>query len=299
MDEELLNLIIQNKTLKEISEILNISLKQTYIRIKKLINYGYILDANYFYNSDINYKLRKNLMNNSSDFILNVDNSLKEVRFIVISDTHLGNLNFDTRLFYKVYDYAKKNNINIIFFIGDMLEGIHTSDKRNINNSYQQIETFIKKYPYDKDIINIGILGNHDYHFVHYDGIDVSKRINSARYDIKVIGYGQGIIRMKNDSLLLWHNLSLIKNKEPNDTKIVISGHGHTMKTKFYDRIYLCAPTLSNVTPDKTKPVVPGFMDVTVCFKKGKFDFIDAKQLIINKEIYLSSESKCMIKKLQ
>ena len=64
MTEQCLNVlkfINENKNIKQISQILNISEKQVYIIIKRLITYGYNIEPSYSYNSDIFYKLKKEI----------------------------------------------------------------------------------------------------------------------------------------------------------------------------------------------------------------------------------------------
>ena len=43
VNKEIIRLINENKNMKEISQILNISLKQLYVRIKQIIEYGYVI----------------------------------------------------------------------------------------------------------------------------------------------------------------------------------------------------------------------------------------------------------------
>ena len=302
INKSIIQLITQHKSMKEICNILNISQKQLFIRLKNIINYGYQINFEYLFNSDISYSLNNKINNskkNESNII--IPSSLKEFRFLIISDPHIGNVASDYDLIKRVYDYASKEGINIILFCGDMIEGVYSSDKKISNNIYSQIETFIKKYPYDKNIINIGILGNHDYHSLHHDGLDIGKYINNSRYDIVSLGYGEALIKILDDSLLLHHNLCVINNPKNNyslNPKLVILGHGHMMKTKVYEKFYIGTPTLSFVSPDKTKELLPGFIDMTIHFDEKKFEFIEAHHMIITPKIYESSVSRCRIKKL-
>ena len=293
-----LQLIQENKSLKEICGILNISEKQLYIRIKQLINYGYQLVPTYCYNADIYYKLEKGIyVTKPNELNIKMTNSDKKFRCIFISDLHNGNISSNLDLAKIVYEYASKNDIRNIFICGDFLEGIHSSDKKSIVDIYTQLETFIKKYPYDKNINNYGIFGNHDYHSMHYDGLDISKRIGIARYDIVPIGYGSGLIKIKNDNFLIKHELSMTKNpKFLEDPKVIILGHGHMMKTKVYEKLYIGAPSLSYVSPDKTKQIIPGFIDMTFHLEKGKFEFVEVHHMIITPKVYEASVSRCRIK---
>ena len=198
-----------------------------------------------------------------------------------------------------VYEYASKNNISTIFSCGDMLEEIHSCDDKKIKDIYEQVEELITKYPYDKNINNFGILGNHEYHFLYYDNIDILKRINDSRYDIVLIGYGDGLIKIKNDSILLHHDLSIINNRDiETDSKIVLLGHGHMMKSKFYDKLHLCIPPISYVFPDKNKDIIPGFIDMTLSIEKNNFSYLEAHHMIITFKIYEASQTRYKIKSM-
>lgn len=302
MNLKVIDLINENKSLKEIASILKMSEKQVYMRIRKIINYGYSLEPFYTNKSDIYYQLNKKklIKQSNSDITINVPTNLKELRCLAISDMHIGNVNSDIDLLKRVYDYAVKNNINIIFNCGDILEGVNSGDQKNINNIHDQIEYLIEKHPYDKNINNFVILGNHDYHSLHYQGLDVSKKIINSRYDIIPIGFGQGIVNIKKEKIALSHELSVIDMPRlEEDVKLVLAGHGHMMKTKVYDNLLLCLPSLSYVSPDKTKENIPGFVDLELHFARDNFEFIKAKQMIITPNIVTASESRCRMKNLK
>lgn len=297
---KVLELIKENKSLKEIAKILNLSEKQLYIRIKHLINYGYQLVPSYKYNSDICYKIEKGFyIPVENEIRIKTPNSNKEFRCIIISDTHIGNIDSSMDLIKIVYEYASKKGINIIFNCGDIIEGTYSNDKKNLKDIYSQVETLVKKHPYDKNINNFCLLGNHDFHSFYYDGLDISKRINSFRYDIIPIGYGKSMVKIREDSFLLIHDLSLVENPDIGCSPILnILGHGHLMKTKVYENFYVGAPSLSYVSTNKKEEIIPGFIDMTLHLEKGKFEFIEAHHMIITPKIYEASVSRCRIKKL-
>lgn len=301
MNLKVLSLINENKSLKEIANELKMSEKQLYMRIRQLISYGYFLEPSYTCDSDIYYKINtKNINKEKQNTItLQTPIDLKELRCIAISDLHIGNINSDINLLKRVYDYASKNNIHIIFNCGDLIEGIHSCDKRNINNIYDQIEYVIDKYPYDNNIYNYMIFGNHDYHAFHHLGLDMSKKIENSRHDIVSLGFGQGIVNVKKEKILLQHELCAVDLPKNNDNiKLALVGHGHMMKTKVYDNLLLCLPSLSRVCPDKTKQNIPSFIDLELHFTRDNFEFIRAKQMLVEPNIVPISESRCRMKVL-
>lgn len=299
MNLKLLELLKQGISTKEISNKLNISEKQLYVRIKQLINYGYNLEPNYYNNSDIYYSLKKNNINSSNNTVnINIPDSENIFRCLVISDLHIGAIDGDIKLIDTVYEYATKNGINIILNCGDSLEGDYTSYRKNIKDIHSQIEYFTKKYPYDKNIINFMILGNHDYHSFHYDGLDISKTIKKNRYDIVPIGNGQGNVNIKKDNIILFHKLYDGFKPIIKEEKIVLSGHSHMMKTKLRDIFWLGIPTLSYKSNDKTKDVIPGFIDLTIDMEKEKFEYAEAKHMIITPKVVQVSEVRGRVKTL-
>lgn len=297
---KILELLKENKNLREISHILSISIKEVYISIKQLMDYGYRLEPSYSYNSDIYYNFPKKDMNadrNSLDIkISKTDNYF---RCLVVSDLHIGSTDSDIRLMDMVYDYAVRNGIHYIFNCGDVIEGDYTTSGKMIHNIHDQLEYFIKKHPYADGINNVLIFGNHDFHSLYYDGLDISKVIKNERHDIIPLSYGQGNVNVKNDSIILFHKLyDGFKPVINNGDKILLSGHGHLMKTKIKDVFWLGIPTLSHKSNDKTKEIVPGFVDLGITLENDKFEYLEATHLIINPNVVAVSESRCRIKTL-
>lgn len=296
---KIIDLIKENKTLREMCKILSISEKQLYVRLKQIINYGYQIDIKYYYGGDIKYEFlsQKKLEENKVKIYMSTSN--KTFRSIVISDMHIGNIKSDINLLCKVYEYASKNDIKTILNCGDNIEGDYTHDSLNLKDIYSQIDTLVKKYPYDKNIMNYIILGNHDHHSLTSDGLDIAERIKKARYDIVPIGHGFGTVGLKQDNIVMLHKLhDKFAPSVGNDSNLILTGHGHMMKTKAYEKLNICVPSLSYVSPDKTKEVIPGFIDLKIDFEKGKMEFIEAKHMVFIPNICQASESRCRVKKI-
>ena len=297
---KIIELIKQNYSMKTISYMMNMSEKQLYVRIKQIIDYGYNIKPSYDYNSDIYYKITSEDSNTNFNVSISLPRKQQKFKCLVISDLHIGNRDSDLSLLKRVYDYASKNSINYIFICGDNIEGDYTSDVKRIKSVENQSDILIKKYPYDENIKNIMIFGNHDFHAFKHNGFDLSKKIKNSRYDMIPIGYGQGSVKIGKDSILLFHKLRDASTPTIlNDEKIILSGHGHMMKTKVREQLWICAPTLSYVSTDKTKEVIPGFIELNIEFDRARFDYIDAKHIIITPKLINISETKCKIKSLK
>lgn len=299
INKKIIDLINKNKNMREISQILNISEKQLYIRIKQIINYGYVMEPSYSYNSDIYYNFKRESeidTRNRVSLKMSKDNNL--FRCIVISDLHIGSSDSDIRLLNIVYEYAIKNGINVILNCGDTIEGDYTSESKIIKDIYSQLDYLISKHPYDRSINNYMIFGNHDHHSLYFDGLDISKTIHGSRYDIIPVGFGQGYIDIKKDSIILFHQI--YKDFKPiiKSEKVLLSGHGHLMKTKLRDIFWLGVPTLSYKSNDKTKDVIPGFIDLNINLSNDRFEYFEAKHMIINPKVVQVSETRGSVKTL-
>lgn len=299
MDEitkKVINLLFKNKTIKQIAKELNISEKETFINIRKIISFGKQIKPVYYYDSSIRYE-KGILEPNKVEIKLN--NNDKMFRCLVVSDLHIGNKKADISLMNYVYEYASKNGINNILNCGDFIEGVYTSGSKNIKSVEEQIETIIKYHPYDKNINVFAVLGNHDFHYFYYDKLDVGKIINNERYDINSIGYGKGIIKIESDNILLSHKIGKRNMPKINDAhKIELIGHGHEMKTKAYDTFKLCVPTLSNVSTSNQNKIIPGFIDLNINLEKNHFEYLEAKHIILQPELVEVSKSSCRLKTL-
>lgn len=291
VDKYILELIKSNLTLKEISVFTHLSYKQLYIRLKNIINNGYQLKPNYYYDGNIIYKLEKGILNNDNRYKIIIPKKESNFKFLVISDLHINNQKQNLEYINKVYEYAINNNIHTILNVGDLIEGTYTNEAYKEFDINDQINNVIKKYPYDKEIINYILYGNHDYHSLHTDGVDVARTIENARYDMVSLGYGDCNITLKDDQISLNHKLMLIDNKiDDDESKVTFVGHGHEMKIKFFNKLIICVPSLSDVSPDKTKKIVPGALECELDFKKNKISYILIKHLLVNASVIECSQ---------
>ena len=282
IDKHIIELLKCNTSLKDISVYTNLSCKQIYIRLKNIIKKGYQIKPFYHYDGNINYKLINGFSNLKGDYRIQIPKEENIFKFLVISDMHLTNKKENLSYIDNIYNYAVKNDIHTILNLGDLIEGTYTTDANKDMDINDQIEYVIKKYPYDKSIINYILYGNHDYHSLHMDGIDIATAIQNYRYDLVSLGYGDCNLNLKEEIISLNHKLCLIENKTNDEnSKICLVGHGHEMKTKFFDNLVICVPSLSDVSPDKTKKIVPGALEIELDFKKSKIRYILIKHLLV------------------
>lgn len=296
-NQKILNLIIKDKTLRQISQDLNLSRKQVYYRIVSMENSGFSFKPKYYCNGDISFKLRKNVKSNeknSIDIITPIGS--KHFEAIFVSDLHIGSEKERLDLMKQVDDFCLKNNINLIFITGDVMDGFSYQTIRKHSTYEEQIEYAIKNYPYNENIINFACLGNHDIDSLLRNGQDLSTILKKRRYDIVPIGYAECVVNIKNEQIVLQHNINGFKNSERKNQLIF---RGHTHRSKYIKDennnhiIYL--PTLSDILYDETYfktgcKFLPTVFHLDIHFKNGYFDSVKLRQLLLGDCIHEVNE---------
>ena len=148
------------------------------------------------------------------------------LRVIVLSDTHIGNSLQRLDVLDETYNYCIKHNIHTIFNCGDLLNGLLPSKTGSIiRKDYEkQINLFLKNYPFDPNIINFTLLGNHDKDFFN-GGLDLRQILSIKRYDIKTLDYEDDLIKVKNDKIRLINQIDNTFSNFENNIKIIFRGH--------------------------------------------------------------------------
>lgn len=282
----ILELIKQNKTLKDISEIMNLSIKQVYQRIRQINEFGYQFYTRYHADGTIEFNPRRTIVD-PNDF----ENSKKIYSYdtdqifsaLIISDLHLGNSNERLDLVKRIYEFCSQNDIHIILNAGDFLDGLFSRTERLHEDYLEQLYYVTNKFPYDDDILNFVLLGNHDASILEHKYLDVAKFLERQRHDIIPIGYSKGTVRIKNDSIALTHPMphsrSYRYTTTPIDSPIVFKGHHHKMKVESQNEQVNCTlPSLSDLL--FTEDELPGAVLLRTSFNKGLFDYATLTQLV-------------------
>lgn len=294
---KLLDLIKQEKTVNEIAEILNLSNKQIYNLITTIRNKGFDFARKYYSNGNIIYKPKTNIFpfNNSVNLFTTPEE--QTITILAISDLHIGNQLERIDLLNKIYDYCIQEGIHIIINGGDLIDGAVNTLNAPIkiyDNVMEQIEYLMKIYPFDKNILNFTLLGNHDYSALQHAGQDLSIILQSYRHDIIPIGYEFGKINIKNSSIHVKHpieqNLYKIKNT-PENNCIILKGHSHKMKVSTNEsNCSVSIPSLSDINYSDNN-ILPTLLKLDISFKNGRFKTVVINQLLILDKIYTLNET--------
>lgn len=255
----ILDMLEQDKTLFEIKQETNISNEELLLYLKDIKKYKCLTDR-----KSININAFSNTYN-----------------LIVISDLHIGSNEERFDLLEKIYDYAINNNIKTIINLGDLVDG--KTSKLNID---KQLDLLFKNYPYEENIKNIILLGNHDFHSLYYNNFDISNEI-FKRKDFINAGYGAGYIDIYNRYIGLFHNLSLLSVKRLEFYPFMnLYGHRHSYKINIGDELNIKVPTLSNLVHDDS---LPGFLDIKIIYE-GNIEKVIIKNMIFSSKLLTTNE---------
>jgi hypothetical protein len=293
----ILGLINEGLTLNQIMEELNIDRITLLENLKSLMLNSYLY-PNYLSDGNITYSLYKKEEQNTKQIEIYNDH----LKTIFISDLHLGHQLDGLEHLDDVYNYAIKNNIHIIMNGGDLLENTYVTGEQFLKEKTieSQIEYAIKQHPFDKNIINFILYGNHDYYSLKNSNIDIAKLIEQERFDLVSLGYLRGYVKLKSDYIILNHKSKTILNQKiENLASLCFSGHSHRYKISMGDKKEIHLPTLSFIYPASydIKPL-NGFLDVEFSFNsKGYIHKAYIKQMTFQNQIELASETEIILKK--
>lgn len=302
---KIIELINEGKNINEIEEILKIGPKRLMLQLKKIVTEGYELTKNVDCNGNINLSFKKDLENNK--LFINLEEN-KCLRTLFISDLHLGRKKDKLDYLDDIYNYAIKNNIKIIFNLGDMVENVYRLSENELlkKTIEEQIEYVIKNYPYDKNIVNLVLYGNHDCYSLLHSGLNIGKVIENERYDLISLGYNNSNVYFKQNKSIKDYIRLLHEDNNYNNSinGLTFAGHSHKYRTDFIKeqqnktiKAIIKVPSLCDEYPDNYdyKPL-KGFLDVTFNLKNSLINDIFIKQQIIHYGIHQASECKIKVR---
>ncbi len=292
--QTLLQLIKEGKNNREICENLNINSHQLYEELLKLKNRGLNHSRKYYSDGSIKYKNiatmqdLKNYKSNCQNKTIITDNKENNMKILLISDLHFGNELERLDLINRAYNYCIKNGINIILCGGDLIDGAYTKGTQKISDLYQQIDYFIKNYPYDKSILTFSVAGDHDISAFNTASLDIIEICNNFRHDIVIGGYNNTLINIKNDKIHLYHHIETGTIRQIY-APIILHGHSHKYSTEIKNSaLNITLPTLSGINQP-----MPSALELDINFNKGyiansviKHIYFGEQDIILSESIY-------------
>lgn len=298
LDINFVNLLNKGKSLHDIKHILGISYDKMLDILKRLKTDVLLFSSLYNYDSNIEFTNFYSLFDNNNTYV-NKELLDNKIRLMLISDLHLGNVNDSIIATDLMYDYCIKNNINIVLNLGDFFEGAYKNKVNKFEKFDKQIEYALNKYPYDKNIYNFLVLGNHDVSLILDEKIDLKKIINEKRKDIIVTGIGRSNLFLNNFHFRMDHEVSRIKVDPVSkfENGIILKGHSHKYKVIVSDQsMVIYVPSLSNVVTNQLCSFFPDMIDMTIRINNNYIDYIILSHYIIyDNKIILMGEQKYSI----
>lgn len=293
----ILTLIGEGHTTNEIQNILGIDYKELNRLLKLIRNAGYNYTKSISSTGEITLKTNRTLnLKEKKSIRINVKDRI--FKAIFISDLHIGGAFEKTKLLSIVYDYARKHGCNIIFNGGDLIDNIYHDSANPPKNKtvLSQVQKVLRVYPFDSDITNLILYGNHDYKSVIEQGFDVGRYLEERRYDLVSLGYGLCVIHLKDDVIAITHDLTHSNKIEaPDFVTITYRGHSHKSKTRDNKIVYVPALSESSHSVYEYRPLA-GFLDVEFTFYEKKIARINTRQLaIVNNEVRLANEDVVLL----
>lgn len=296
LSTNVLHLIEEGYSINEICSSLGISHKQLSNVFRGLRQLGIEFNKKFYYNGetlyvpkkDISYETKKNNVN------IITNPNCDTFKTMVISDLHAGNELESIYSWNKIYDYCIVHNIHTIIIAGDFLDGINIGiqDYKKHTHSLEQIKYAINNYPFDKNILNFLILGNHDVDSLSSFGIDFATYLRNFRLDIIPVGYGYGRINVKNDRIFVTHPLcmGIENNMDLTGNYLLLKGHHHVNKSIISGNgnCSISVPTLSNLFLSDEE-FLPGAIVINTKFKNGFFDTVYVDNLLIGDRVNVVS----------
>ena len=184
---------------------------------------------------------------------------IKDNKLIIISDTHFGSKYDNYKYIDMVYEFASKYGYKNILHGGDLIQGDIPIAREGLEIVSDQANDLVKNYPYDKNINNYILLGNHDC-FI-YRNMFGSLDIMRQRNDINLLGIRYAYINWYNHLISISHHVKKRKYKlDYPKAESLINFHGHRHELHIIES-HVFLPTLSDdIKRYNQRPNYPGFL---------------------------------------
>ena len=284
--------------LNEIEASMNLTTHEFNKTLKAIRDLGYNSERVFYNDGRIIMKPSKRLnLNPTNNIRINVKSN--RFRTIFISDLHIGSRGAKPEYLKQVvYEYALPRGIHIIFNGGDVIENIYpeSPEKPIIPTVEGQIKKAISIHPHEPNLTYFMLYGNHDYKSILDKGLDIGRYINDIRYDMVSLGYGKSTIYLKDDRIILTHELRNHGDNSHSDDYLIFKGHSHKSKNRENKIIYIPSLSEGKNTSYEFQPLT-GFLDVEFIFYSNKISRVNIRQLaFVNKEIRLANEETIILR---
>ena len=200
---------------------------------------------------------------------ITINNKNKTIDIINLGEANIlkmpGLSTIEFKFVAPAFKYPYVTNYQPQIFYYDLLEKLKVGQKPFIFSVIRQLPTGRYTYP---SSFNVSM---EDYSIVETtdEGFDVARAISSRRYDMISLGYGYGVVLLKDDAIAIMHDLNK-GNVQQRQVSITYKGHSHKSKNSDKEERVFYVPSLSDVNMN-TYEYSP-----LVCFLEAEYQFYDA-----------------------
>lgn len=192
----------------------------------------------------------------------------REIRFGVVSDTHMGSKFEALDELHQFYEYCADQEIDTILHIGDISDGFYTNRLTSIKDLHaigftEQLEHILDNYPYIPSIHTYFITGNHDKTHMRNGFANIGNEIERNREDMTYLGHNFARIDIAEGvDVAMIHPVdgsartvslklqNLIDNNPGRRASIMLAGHYHKSIGMKYKGVYgYLVPSFQHQTP--------------------------------------------------
>ena len=297
LEIKLLDMLKMNKSMYEINKELGLDNTAIYKLLFDIKN-KYKMFEEIIFNNGIQYTNFYNLFGNNNTY-LNMDMNNNKIRFMLVSDIHLGNHNDSIKAIDLMYDYVIDNKINVILNLGDFFEGVTRNKTCKFDDYDKQINYALDNYPSDKNVTNFLLLGNHDITLMLDKKIDIKKIVEERRKDIVITGIGRSNLFLNDFRFRLDHetNRYPVEPSSSFNNGIILKGHSHKYKViASYSSMSISLPSLSDVLTNQYSCCFPSMVDMTLHFKNSMINNITLMNyIVLYDELFLMNEQRITV----
>lgn len=191
----------------------------------------------------------------------------REIKFMVVSDTHIGSDKSRLDALNWVYQHAYDLGIREVYHAGDVTDGFYTNRMTSIKEQdavgfQEQLALVVDKYPKVDGITTYFITGNHDITHMRNGFADLGKTLDMVRPDMVYMGHNYAKVYLtENTTMALVHptdgsasTLSLklqklIDNNTKRKADLMFVGHYHkSLRMKYKGSYGFLVPSFQDQT---------------------------------------------------
>ncbi len=231
--KDILEMLKKDTSLEMMMETLALSHEELWQLLMDLKKDGYQLQRKHD-TRGMTYKLNREVHLGENQ-PLTLYHKKDHLRFLVLSDLHIGSKDYSKNLVKETINYAKEQGIEHTIITGDFIDGVYKENKDSPFASVKdQISLAKEIYPYERTMHNYILLGNHDYHSVKSEGYDIKDFLERERSDFTILGYRLNYLIVKNVKIALFHPFIKEDIKDfcaiKKQSDIILQGHSHHFK---------------------------------------------------------------------